>query len=47
VGEVICVDINPAVVTKPSDCGSTQTISVVTDAGLFLHQLAEQLKWQP
>jgi lysine-ketoglutarate reductase/saccharopine dehydrogenase-like protein (TIGR00300 family) len=42
--KVICVDINPAVVTKLSDRGSTQTIGVVTDVGLFLHQLAEQLK---
>ena len=42
--KVICVDINPAVVTKISDRGSTQTIGVVTDVGLFLHQLAEQLK---
>ncbi len=41
---VICVDINPAVVTKLSDRGSAQTIGIVTDVGLFLHQLAEQLK---
>lgn len=41
--KVICVDINPAVVTKLSDRGSTQTIGIVTDVGLFLHQLAEQL----
>ena len=44
--KVICVDINPAVVTKLSDRGSTQTIGIVTDVGLFLHQLAEQLKLQ-
>jgi len=42
--KVICVDINPAVVTKLSDRGSTQTIGIVTDVGLFLHQLAEQLR---
>jgi lysine-ketoglutarate reductase/saccharopine dehydrogenase-like protein (TIGR00300 family) len=42
--KVICVDINPAVVTKLSDRGSTQTIGVVTDVGLFLHTLAEKLK---
>jgi lysine-ketoglutarate reductase/saccharopine dehydrogenase-like protein (TIGR00300 family) len=42
--KVICVDINPAVVTKLSDRGSSQTIGIVTDVGLFLHQLAEQLK---
>jgi lysine-ketoglutarate reductase/saccharopine dehydrogenase-like protein (TIGR00300 family) len=40
---VVCVDINPAVVTKLSDRGSTQTIGIVTDVGLFLHQLAEAL----
>ena len=41
---VVCVDINPAVVTKLADRGSTQTIGIVTDVGLFLHQLAEALK---
>jgi arginine dihydrolase len=41
---VVCVDINPAVVTKLADRGSSQTIGVVTDVGLFLHQLAKQLK---
>jgi len=40
---VICVDINPAVVTKLADRGSSQTIGLVTDVGLFLHQLAGQL----
>jgi hypothetical protein len=40
---VVCVDINPAVVTKLADRGSSQTIGVVTDVGLFLHQLAAQL----
>jgi len=39
--KVVCVDINPAVVTKLSDRGSTQTVGIVTDVGLFLHQLAE------
>jgi lysine-ketoglutarate reductase/saccharopine dehydrogenase-like protein (TIGR00300 family) len=39
--KVVCVDINPAVVTKLSDRGSTQTVCIVTDVGLFLHQLAE------
>jgi len=41
---VVCVDINPAVVTKLADRGSSQTIGLVTDVGLFLHQLAEQLR---
>ena len=40
---VVCVDINPAVVTKLADRGSSQTIGLVTDVGLFLHQLAGQL----
>jgi lysine-ketoglutarate reductase/saccharopine dehydrogenase-like protein (TIGR00300 family) len=42
--KVVCVDINPAVVTKLSDRGSTQTIGIVTDVGLFLHQLATALR---
>ena len=41
---VVCVDINPAVVTKLSDRGSSQTIGVVTDVGLFLHRLVERLR---
>jgi lysine-ketoglutarate reductase/saccharopine dehydrogenase-like protein (TIGR00300 family) len=40
---VVCVDINPAVVTKLSDRGSMQTVGVVTDVGLFLHHLAMRL----
>jgi lysine-ketoglutarate reductase/saccharopine dehydrogenase-like protein (TIGR00300 family) len=40
---VVCVDINPAVVTKLADRGSSQTIGLVTDVGLFLHQLASRL----
>jgi len=41
---VVCVDINPAVVTKLSDRGSMQTVGVVTDVGLFLHHLAKRLE---
>ncbi len=41
---VVCVDINPAVVTKLSDRGSMQTVGVVTDVGLFLHRLVERLR---
>jgi lysine-ketoglutarate reductase/saccharopine dehydrogenase-like protein (TIGR00300 family) len=37
---LVCVDINPAVVTKLADRGSSQTMGVVTDVGLFLRQLA-------
>lgn len=40
---VVCVDINPAVVTKLADRGSSQTIGLVTDVGLFLHQLVRRL----
>jgi len=40
---VVCVDINPAVVTKLSDRGSSQTVGIVTAVGLFLHQLSTQL----
>ena len=40
---VVCVDINPAVVTKLADRGSSQTAGIVTDVGLFLHQLSAQL----
>jgi lysine-ketoglutarate reductase/saccharopine dehydrogenase-like protein (TIGR00300 family) len=40
---VVCIDINPAVVTKLGDRGSSQTVGIVTDTGLFLRQLAEQL----
>ena len=40
----ICVDINPAVVTKLSDRGSGQTIGIVTDVGLFLRALEEKLQ---
>jgi lysine-ketoglutarate reductase/saccharopine dehydrogenase-like protein (TIGR00300 family) len=43
----VCVDINPAVVTKLADRGSSQTVGIVTDTGLFLHQLAEHLKEAP
>jgi lysine-ketoglutarate reductase/saccharopine dehydrogenase-like protein (TIGR00300 family) len=41
---MVCVDINPAVVTKLADRGSSQTIGIVTDVGLFLHRLAQKLK---
>jgi hypothetical protein len=41
---MVCVDINPAVVTKLSDRGSQQTIGVVTDVGAFLNVLARELQ---
>jgi len=40
----VCVDINPAVVTKLADRGSFQTIGIVTDVGLFLEMLANELE---
>ncbi len=40
---MVCVDINPAVVTKLSDRGSQQTVGIVTDVGTFLNLLAHQL----
>ncbi|MEA5463607.1 bifunctional arginine dihydrolase/ornithine cyclodeaminase [Leptothoe sp. PORK10 BA2] len=41
--KMVCVDINPAVVTKLSDRGSLESIGVVTDVGLFLSLLVTQL----
>jgi lysine-ketoglutarate reductase/saccharopine dehydrogenase-like protein (TIGR00300 family) len=41
---LVCVDINPAVVTKLSDRGSIESLGVVTDVGLFLNLLTQQLK---
>ena len=41
--ETYCVDINQAVVTKLADRGSHQALGIVTDVGLFLHGLVEQL----
>lgn len=41
--KMVCVDINPSVVTKLSDRGSVESIGVVTDVGLFLSLLVQQL----
>ncbi|NEU74375.1 TIGR00300 family protein [Hassallia byssoidea VB512170] len=41
--KMVCVDINPAVVTKLSDRGSIESVGVVTDVGLFLSLLVQQL----
>jgi lysine-ketoglutarate reductase/saccharopine dehydrogenase-like protein (TIGR00300 family) len=41
--KMVCVDINPAVVTKLSDRGSVESTGVVTDVGLFLSLLLQQL----
>jgi lysine-ketoglutarate reductase/saccharopine dehydrogenase-like protein (TIGR00300 family) len=40
---IVCVDINPAAVTKLMDRGSIQSVGMVTDVGLFLRQLADSL----
>ncbi len=40
---LVCVDINPAVVTKLADRGSIESVGVVTDVGLFLSLLVAQL----
>jgi lysine-ketoglutarate reductase/saccharopine dehydrogenase-like protein (TIGR00300 family) len=42
--KMVCVDINPAVVTKLSDRGSVESVGVVTDVGLFLSLLTQQLE---
>ncbi len=42
--KIVCVDINPAVVTKVSDRGTGQAVGVVTDVGLFLDLLARNLE---
>ncbi|ARV58275.1 TIGR00300 family protein [Nostocales cyanobacterium HT-58-2] len=42
--KMVCVDINPAVVTKLSDRGSVESVGVVTDVGLFLSLLVQQLQ---
>jgi len=42
--KTICVDINPATVTKLIDRGTAQAIGVVTDVGLFVPQLYQKLK---
>jgi lysine-ketoglutarate reductase/saccharopine dehydrogenase-like protein (TIGR00300 family) len=42
--KTICVDINPAVVTKLADRGSHQTIGIVTEVGTFLSLLLQELQ---
>jgi lysine-ketoglutarate reductase/saccharopine dehydrogenase-like protein (TIGR00300 family) len=42
---LICVDINPAVVTKLADRGSVESTGIVTDVGLFLKLLVQQLRF--
>jgi len=40
---LVCVDINQATVTKLMDRGSWQSMGIITDVGLFIRELAEQL----
>ncbi|MET1123805.1 MAG: TIGR00300 family protein [Archaeoglobaceae archaeon] len=42
--KTVCVDINPATVTKLIDRGTHQAIGVVTDVGLFLPLLYEKIR---
>jgi lysine-ketoglutarate reductase/saccharopine dehydrogenase-like protein (TIGR00300 family) len=41
---LVCVDINPAVVTKLADRGSVESVGLVTDVGLFLTLLSQRLQ---
>jgi hypothetical protein len=42
--KTVCVDINPAVVTKLSDRGTFQGIGIVLDAASFLRELTHALR---
>ncbi len=42
--KTVCVDINPAVVTKLSDRGTFQAIGLVTDVEPFLRELSQYLR---
>ncbi|MCJ7635874.1 MAG: TIGR00300 family protein, partial [Nitrososphaeraceae archaeon] len=42
--KVVNVDINPAVVTKLSDRGTSQVIGIVSDVGSFLPLLVQELE---
>ena len=44
--KVVCVDINPATVTKLADRGSFQTVGLVTDVEPFLRVLVDELERQ-
>lgn len=41
--KTICIDINPAVVTKLADRGTGQAVGIISDVGLFLRALANEL----
>ncbi|MEE2882156.1 MAG: TIGR00300 family protein [Planctomycetota bacterium] len=40
---LVCVDIHPAVATKLTDRGSAHALGIVTDVGLFVRRLREEL----
>jgi lysine-ketoglutarate reductase/saccharopine dehydrogenase-like protein (TIGR00300 family) len=42
--KIVCVDINPAVVTKLSDRGTSQAIGIVSDVGAFVPLLVTELE---
>jgi lysine-ketoglutarate reductase/saccharopine dehydrogenase-like protein (TIGR00300 family) len=42
--KIVCVDINPAVVTKVSDRGTGQAVGVITDVGMFLDLLSKAVQ---
>ncbi len=42
--KTVCVDINPAVVTKLTDRGSFQSLGLVMDSESFLRELLQQLR---
>jgi len=42
--QMVCVDIESAVVTKLADRGSWQTVGIVTDVEPFFHELLENLQ---
>ncbi|HJJ53567.1 MAG TPA: TIGR00300 family protein, partial [Methanocorpusculum sp.] len=44
--KTICVDINPASVTKLMDRGTSQAIGLISDAGTFMPLLLEELRDQ-
>jgi lysine-ketoglutarate reductase/saccharopine dehydrogenase-like protein (TIGR00300 family) len=44
--KTICIDINPSTVTKLMDRGTAQAIGLVTDIGIFLPRLVEEIEKQ-
>jgi len=42
--KIVIVDINPSVVTKLSDRGTSQAVGIVSDVGTFLPLLVSELE---